>query len=341
MRGSGGLLGAYGILEADHGRLRMRELGTNAALRDAPSPVVPPTDRYARFGAERVWLNANMSPHFPDASRTWTALWERQRHERLDGTIALDPVALAAMLRVTGPAGEVTADNVVDLVERDAYRRFASNNDARDQYLQQVARASYLRVVSGEGDTVALVRALASVAGTRHLQVASAHAGEAALLESTPLGGALPVPVAPYLEVLAQNAGGNKLDYYVRRSVTYARSGDEATVEVRLRNEAPPGLPPYVTNRVDLPGLVAPVRGQQRLYVSVYAGTALLGATLDGKDVALESETERGHAVFSLFLDVDPGAERVLVLRVRERRSGALVVRQQPVVVPDVVRVGP
>ena len=83
------------------------------------------------------------------------------------------------------------------------------------------------------------------------------------------------------------------------------------------------------------------MKGQQRLYLSVYAGTGLLGATLDGADVALESETERGHAVFSAFLDVDPGQERVLVLRVRERRAGALIVRQQPVVVPDVVRVAP
>lgn len=346
MRGSGGLLGAYGILEADRGTLRMRELGTNATLRETKTAAAAmPADftaRYGRFASDRVWLNANMSPHFPDASRVWTALWQATRRERLDGTIAIDPVGLAAILRVTGPAGDVTADNVVDLTERQAYQRFARDNDARDRYLQQVARAAYLKVVSGSGDTVALVRALASAAGQRHLQVASEHPAEAALLADTPLAGVLPpAPDRPYLEVVAQNGGGNKLDYYVRRTVTYTRSGDEATVEVRLRNEAPVGLPPYVTNRLDLPGLVAPVKGQQRLYVSVYAGTALLGATLDGAEVALESETERGHAVFSTFLDVDPGKERVLVLRVRERRTGSLVVRRQPVVVPDLVRVGP
>jgi hypothetical protein len=343
MRGSGGLLGAYGILEADRGRLRMRELGTNAALANTTAPVADLgaewAARYRRFAADSYWVNANMSPHFPDASQVWTALWQRTRGERLDGTLAIDPVGLAAILRVTGPAGTVTADNVVDLTERQAYVRFARDNDARDRYLQRVARAAYLEAVSGAGDTAALVRALAAAAGERHVQVASAHPAEAALLSATPLGGALPAAGAPYLEVLAQNAGGNKLDYYVRRTIDYRRSGDEATVEVRIRNDAPPGLPPYVSNRLDLPGLVAPVKGQQRLYVSVYAGTALLGATLDGRTVALESETERGHAVFSAFVDVDPGEERVLVLRVRERRSGGLVVRRQPVVVPDVLRV--
>ena len=353
LRGSGGLLGAYGILEADRGRLRMRELGTNAALRDTtrPAVVMEPefVARYRRFAADSFWVNANMSPHFPSASRVWTALWLRTRGERLDGTIAVDPVGLAAILRVTGPArlpgGEsVTAGNVVDLTERLAYQRFARDNDARDRYLQQVARAAYLKAVSGAGDTAELVRALAGAAGARHVQVASEHPAEAALLAPTPLGGVLPGDATrPYLEVVGQNAGGNKLDYWLRRAVTYTRSGDEATIEVRVRNDAPPGLPPYVTNRLDLPGLKAPVPGQQRVYLSVYSsvGAGLLGATLDGREVALESEVERGHAVFSLFLDVDPGAQRVLVLRVREPVAGAPFVRRQPVVVPDEITVRP
>lgn len=346
MRGSGGLLGAYGILEATDGRLRMRELGTNALLRNTARPAVDLgpefAGRYRRFASDSYWVNANMSAHFPYASRVWTALWRETRGERLDGTLALDPVALAAILRVTGPAGEVTADNVVDLTERQAYVRFARDNDARDRYLQRVARASYQKAVSGAGDTAALLRALAAAAGERHLQVASEHAAEAALLASTPIGGALPPDgTRPYVEVLAQNAGGNKLDYYVRRSVTYTRSGDEATIEVRLRNDAPAGLPPYVSNRLDLPGLKAPVEGQQRLYVSVYTsvGGGLLGASLDGAELAMESETELGHPVFSAFLDLDPGDERVLVLRVREPVGGPPVVRRQPVVVPDTLRV--
>ena len=346
MRGSGGLLGAYGILEASGGRLRMRELGTNAKLRNADAPVVDLgpefAARYRRFASDSYWVNANMSAHFPYASRVWTSLWQRQHGERLDGTLALDPVALAAILRVTGPAGPVTADNVVDLTERVAYQRFARDNDARDAYLQRVARAAYLKAVSGSGDTAALVRALASAAGERHVQVASSHAAEQALLETTPIGGALPPASGPYAEVVAQNAGGNKLDYYVRRTVTYTASGDEATVEVRLRNEAPAGLPPYVSNRLDLPGLKAPVEGQQRLYLSVYAGQAgLLSATLDGAEVALESETELGHHVFSAFLDLDPGEERVLVLRLRAAGPGWPLVRRQPVVVPDVVTIRP
>jgi hypothetical protein len=343
MRGSGGLLGAYGVLDVTRGRFRLRELGTNSALRNTSSPAAAMdaefVARYRRFGADAYWVNANMSPHFPDASRIWTALWAKTHHgERLDGTIAVDPVALSAILRVTGPAtladgSRVTADDVVPLTERDAYVRFAADNAARDAYLQGVARASYQRVVSGSGDSVALVRALAAAAGQRHLQVASEHPREAAALATTPLAGVLPRG-GPYLEVVTQNAGGNKLDYYLRRTVTYA----PGRIEVRLRNTAPPGLPAYVTNRLDRPGLTAAVKGQQRLYFSVYTSesTGLLGATVDGKAFAMESERERGHPVFSVFLDVDPGREVVVVLRVDEKVAPPVAVRQ-PIVVPDVL----
>jgi hypothetical protein len=353
MRGSGGLLGAYAILEATGGRLTLRELGTNGDLRDTyPVPAVPmPADfvaRYRRFGSDSFWVNANMSPHFPDAARVWTALWAKGHGgERLDGAIAVDPVALAGILRVAGPAtlpgGEVvTAGNVVALTESEAYARFAKDNRARDRYLLTVARAAYDRLVASRA-TSPLLAALGAAAGGRHVQVASTHPDEEALLAATPLAGVLPESGgAPYLEVLTQNAAGNKLDYHLRRVVTYTRvAPGSSTVEVRLRNAAPPGLPPYVTNRLDQPGLRAPVPGQQRVYVSVYgsAGAGLESATLNGAAFAMESELERGHPVFSAFVDVDPGRELVLLLTLRDPGRGLPVLREPPLVVPDEVHV--
>jgi hypothetical protein len=352
MRGSGGLLGAYGVLVADRGHLAMRTLGTNADLRNTtPVPAVAMdadfVARYRRFSSDSFWLNGNMSPDFPSASRVWTALWAKTHGgERLDGTIAVDPVALSAILHATGPAtlpgGEVVnAGNVVPLTEQQAYQRFAKDNAARDRYLQQVARVSYQQVVQAR-DTVGLLHAFGTAAGSRHLQLASEHAAEQALLARTPLGGALPETAAPYLEVTTQNAGGNKLDYYVRRAVTWTRVAPGRTrVEVRLTNVAPPGLPQYVSGRLDLPGLKAPVDGQQHVYLSVFttAGAGLAGATLDSRPVELESEVERGHPVFSAFVDVDPGVDRVLVLDLTDDGTGPPAVRQPPLVVPDALRV--
>jgi hypothetical protein len=60
--------------------------------------------------------------------------------------------------------------------------------------------------------------------------------------------------------------------------------------------------------------------GQLKSWVSIYLGprSTLLDATLDGKPVALSSDTEQSHAVFSTFISIDPGATRTLVLHVHQ-----------------------
>ena len=71
-------------------------------------------------------------------------MWEQQSGTTVDGVIAIDPVALSFILGAVGPVtmpdGEtVTKDNVVELTESTAYTRFADDNNARKQYLQDVA----------------------------------------------------------------------------------------------------------------------------------------------------------------------------------------------------------
>ncbi|HVF20780.1 MAG TPA: DUF4012 domain-containing protein, partial [Mycobacteriales bacterium] len=62
-RATGGLIGAYGILEATGGQLRLIKLGTNNDLINTTSPAIDLgpeyTARYRGFSAESFWLNAN------------------------------------------------------------------------------------------------------------------------------------------------------------------------------------------------------------------------------------------------------------------------------------------
>ncbi len=51
--------------------------------------------------------------------------------------------------------------------------------------------------------------------------MSSRHEAEQALLAETPVAGTVLVTAAPYAFVVANNAGGNKLDYYLGREVTY------------------------------------------------------------------------------------------------------------------------
>ncbi len=75
---------------------------------------------------------------------------------------------------------------------------------------------------------------------------------EQELLEQTPLAHIVPDDAAPYAEVVINNLGGNKMDYYLEREIEYVADecdGDRrnSTVTVRLTNTVPSDpLPDYV-----------------------------------------------------------------------------------------------
>lgn len=359
-RATGGLVGAYGVLSVRDGRVRLTRIGANQELRDpaaAPLAMTPEfQQRYGRFQADRTWRSANLTADTPTAGRLLAGLWRAQTGRRVDGVVLVDPVALARVLQVTGPVvlpdgSRLTAENAVRLLLVDVYARFPRAADAaRNTYLQQAARVVLDRFLAAPASP-AWGRAVADAAATGHLQLWSARPPVQELLAESTAGGALRA-AGPYLHVVTQDAGGSKLGPYLQRTVKYAGrptgeavdlgdgpvAEEQATVTVELANQAPPALPEYVTLRPDDPR--AP-RGQAKTWVSVYLGrgATLLGATLDGRPVALESSTEQGLAVFSAFVTTDRGATSRLLLLVRQpaRRGEALLWRQQPLLRDDVL----
>lgn len=346
-RATGGLIGAYAVLRADAGRFTLEQVGPNNDLTDAPQPVVDlgqeHTRRYGRFGAARGWRSANLSPHVPTVGRTLAALWRHRTGESVDGVVLVDPRTLALLLQATGPVTlpdgvRLTSENAVQVLTVDVYRRFPRAADAeRNDYLAQAARLVFERLQEPGADARALVRQTARAATSGHLSMWVADPAVQQQLQGSAVGGALP-GTSPYVDVVVQDAGGSKLGVYLRQDVDYAaaptgeavdlgdgpRPEEQGTVQVTLTNTAAAGLPEYVTLRADPPdGLPRPV-GQIKTWVSVYLGPrgTLLAATLDGEPVALQADTEQGHAVFSTFVSVDPGSTRRLVLNVRQPTGG-------------------
>jgi hypothetical protein len=365
-RASGGLFGAYGIVTAANGRIGLERVGSNDELprltRRALDLSPELAARYGRLGLGIDWRSANLSPHFPTTGSVVAAMWQAGTGQRLDGVLAVDPVALARVLEVTGPVPladgtSVTAANAVDLLLRGFYERFPTGEQApaKNTFLRDTARAVFARLDRGQLDARRLAERLGASAGDGHLQLWLADPARQALLERTALAGALPEPEGAFLSVVTQNVAGTKLDYYLRRTVRYAgrATGDavsvggdpvpveRATVEVTLANTAPPsGLPPYVTVRPDaVPGVPVP-RGQNKLWVSLYlpGGTQLRSATVDGKPVSMESATERGLVVLSYVVTQDPGARTVLRVEVDALvRVDTFTYRPQPLAFPDAI----
>ena len=355
-RGTGGLLGGFAILDAEGGAVGLDRVASNRALADDLPPAVelgPDFDQlYRDYASTTLWQNSNVSPHFPHAARIWESLWQPQTGQQLDGALATDPVALSYLLEAVGPVrlpgGEqVTAENVVALTESEAYVRFADDNAGRKQFLTAIAAAVFDEVVTAPaGRTTALLRALGRATGEGRLMVHSTDPGEQEVLETTPLAHALPGTAAPHAEVVLTNASGNKLDYYVGRTIAYAGQGCGAprrstSVTLTLDSTAPSGgLPRYVDGRLD-PDPTGPP-GTVRELVSLYAtrGARLVGASVDGVPRAVTAGVEEGHPVFRLDVELAPGATPVVVFDLVEPTvEGAATVPVQPLVRPAEVTV--
>jgi len=349
-RGTGGLVGAYGILTANQGKVALDTLASNRDLKFNGKPIDLGPDFAALYGdyhSTTSWSNSNISPSIPYAGQIWKSLWQQQSGQQIDGIIATDPVALSYILGAVGPValpgGEVIdANNVVRITESDVYQRFPDDNKARKDFLQSIADAVVTKTLGGKGgSTVKVVQALAKAAGEGRLGVWSDVPSEEAALADTPLGRVVPDDAAPYANVVVNNASGNKIDYYLGRKVRYSADNcvgplRSTAVAVTLTNELPPGdYPPYITGRQD-PNPTGPP-GTSRSLVSLYAtqGAQLRGVSLDGAPIAVSTGSERGHPVYTANLQLPPGVPKVLLFSMVEPTApGVARVPVQPLVRP-------
>lgn len=346
-RGTGGIVGVYGVVEVDAGRVRLVRMGANDDLVVLDEPPVDLGEEYrGLYGTlPRDSDNANLSPHFPYMARNLLGLWRDQTGERLDGLVSVDPLALERLLRVNGPVelstGEtVRANRVVELTLSEVYARFDEDQSARRDFLASVVRAVFDQLSAPGSDPLELVRALREPVQQHRVLVYSSHAAEQRELERSGLGGSLPPADAAARGIVVNNAAANKLDYYLDRTVRYVVGCTEAgrtrtTMTVALHNAAPArGLPVYVTSH--LPALGDSV-STNRLIVSAFlpASTGMAGVRVDGTGAGATIGTERGYEVFSVTVDVPAGRTVEIEWSLDEPAVGDVIrLLEQPLVRP-------
>jgi hypothetical protein len=331
IKATGGIIGVYGILDADNGRVHLAHVGSDSEFVNSKTPVVslgPEYNQvYGPFFASSYWINANVTPNFPYAARTWQALYERQSGTRIDGVIGIDPVGLADILRATGPvrlaSGElVTSANIVKLVEVDAYARYneTTQREQRKDFLSAITKAVFNAVLHDKRSSRTLLEQLSAAGSTRHLQAWSAQPPEQAAFTRFGYSGEVYKGPAPYASVVLNNVVGAKLDYYVQRNVAYtlgrcAGVTRKGQITVTLTNGAPPGLPTYVTDRLDAPRGTYPA-GQNHLQLSVdlTQGATYSQVRLDGKPVTPARTNELGHPRLSFQIYLTPGRPLTLTV---------------------------
>jgi hypothetical protein len=360
-RATGGFIGNWGILTSEGGKVRLDHFARNSALNppEAQSRVLHAPEeyvrRYERFFPGLAWQNINMSPDFPTMAQIMTDAYRQATGDQIDGILAVDPEGLAALMRLTGPVSvagwpePLSAQNVVRVTLNDAYVAFAQ--DQRVDFIGDVAHDVMDRATSDRlGRPARIAKVLGQAAREGHLILAFTRPEEEQLAVKLGVAGKVPAVSSDSLFVTTQNMSANKIDYYLRRHLTYAvrlDPGDgvarlNGRVDVTLDNSAPDsGLPAQVIG----PGAAGLVAGENRTFASVYTPLKLTAATFGGNQQQLDPMTELGRNVYAALLSVPARTSRTLSVDVtgtaRLDQDGryTLDLFRQPGITPDDVTI--
>lgn len=359
-RGSGGLIGNTAEISATAGKLALTSVqrigDLNEAVDDEAAARVLPAIYASAYGAWTVGAdlqNATVPADFETAAEALEAVVPLAGRAPVDGTVSVDPLAVAALLEVTGPVSvgswpePITAANAASVLLHEQY--VALSGPARESFLAEVVSAVWQRVVSGTLPSPAtLAAALAPAVRGRHIQLHSRRGDEQGALGRLEADGNLPRPAGDHLALVTDNASESKADWFLRRAMDYRLQYDpgtgaaEGTVRVTLTNDAPPGgLPEYV-----LGGRLVPP-GHNRQIVQVYTPLDLVSATVDGRPppAALRSLGARGNWAHEVDVVVPAQSTAVVEFRLagrlvqQQRGSWRLVLGRQPASHPDDVTV--
>jgi hypothetical protein len=319
-RGSGGFMGLYGVLRARDGRLTLGHIGPIQELRLAPTEAVNGPrwfeQRYEAFAGLWQWQQTNLSAHFPTVSEVWLRMYQAATGHRLDGVIAMDPIALEQLLIATGPLTvpgwdvDVDGDNASKILLHDSYLKFTDPN-AQNEYLGGLIEEFWSRLDQGAVDPPTLALGLATAVQTQHLKLYSRDRQDQRALAEAGADGAFTSQSTGNVQfIFNDNLSANKVDYFLRRTINTTVSltqQEEARVvtTVTLVNNAPHGpasllLGPYVKG--DSPGV-----NRMVLNFLLPRKAEADGYALDGRRRQPLLAREAGFPVVWDILEIPPG----------------------------------
>lgn len=336
-RGRTGFPGNWAEVIAIDGQVRMTRFGRLIELNDVG---VDRRDReltglddylthYGRFLPQQYWQNVPMSPDVPTVAQAAAQLYPQSGGGKIDGVLFIDVEGIIKLLELSGPVKvdlideELTASNALDLLLRRQYIDLPT--DERVGFLGQVAQATLRKLTSQQLPgvrTMSLV--LGDAAAKGHIRFVSFDDRVSPLLARNRLDGALGPVDGDDVMLLTNNAAGNKIDLFLRRTFTYdvrwnpTTGAVDGTLTVQLHNGAPEaGLPKaLIGNALDnaRPFFGIPASGTNRMWLSVYSAFVPDRVTLEGAPALAEFDREAGRSVTSMLVDVPANSTRTLVL---------------------------
>jgi hypothetical protein len=319
LRPAGGFAGAVGTISFDHGAPAGVDITDQAAINpklqkrfDPPYPMA----RYLVFYRNSLEIgDAGWDPNFPSTAKLSEAMYQSATAKTVDGTISVDPYAIADVLKLTGPVdvpgyGSFSGDNF--FARLDHIVNVATGPGSGKQALAPIVHAILQRVLDLPLNRWAgLLNIMGDEAQGRHLQVYLHDARLASALAAVHANGAMLTGSDDYLMATDGNVGATKGDYYCHKQMTVRVEVPESGVsrhQVVLDYDMP--LPVNADDIALNPGGGA-YRDYLRVWVPETANLTSFQFSIDGQPSPLggldASTLEHGHRSFGVFFILERG----------------------------------
>jgi hypothetical protein len=345
-RGTGGILGAYAVMNVDKGSAKFSAYGSNVGLVQLQDTPIPMPSEFVRLYNDDpgIWQNSNISPHFPYGAQIWLALWKNQFNQELDGVLTFDPAALSYLLKATGPIvvnGEIIdSENVVRVTLSDVYKKYVTNNDSRKRFLIDIIKSVSKKIEDKEFSVTELAEQMIEPLNQHRILFYSTKVNEQEILEDSKISGAVSAELDNQYRLVIQNTSGNKMDYYLARDLKIKAltcgPKPQTRVTFTLTNTAlaTEKLPAYVVGRLDL--------NKPSGLANSYGTRAIIFAPINTRIISsIENATqekvgflvkERGHTGVAVQVDLAAGQSQEFSMTFSGGK-GALTTHVQPLVI--------
>jgi hypothetical protein len=258
MRAGSGMFLAAGVATFANGTFTMGPMVPTPTI-DLPAGAVPLTGslaaNWAWLAPSQHWRSLATSPRFDETAPLAAQMWQAETGQHVDGVLAVDPVALQALLLAQGPIQvgdqQLSGKDVAGYLLLDQYKGIPADvgdQQGRLDQLSNVARSAVDALATRPWQATPLIAQLTNVGKGRHVLAWATDPVEQRAWVAAGIAGQFHTDS---LALSVMNFGGNKLDQFLNvDSSISVHSGSGGTtavhVDVALHNVAPTDLSGYV-----------------------------------------------------------------------------------------------
>ncbi len=351
LRPTGGLPGSIGTLTITNGHIELGDFistGTINGLEGASAYGVT-AEETALFG-DRVGQITNDTNFIPDFSRVgslFSEIWESKTGTHVDGVIAVDPVFVQALLKLTGgievKGFNIDGDNAARVILNDAYNSLPT--DETDGFFADVASAAFDKV-TGNLKNVAITDLITTVEDAvkeQHFMVWMANDAEEDAAKEAGAAGELKNDSSnPVLGVFAADDTWSKKSWFFsgNTEVSEGTQNSDGTITYHVTSTFTNNLTAELAaQNVSYVTGYNPLRRDETdmvmwVYLFAPAGGSISNVSSSGADTSLMDFREMSYNGFQV-MEAEPRIDGGETLTVTydvtcAANSAPLTVRQQP-----------